>query len=100
VCVALENYGICLEARRRSFKQTKRRQEMKEGDFYSEDEEPQHGRCAQERELQLSSAEDKEMETKKETRFQTPARYPFMSSCKSFLSNFPCMLFVGWNHGE
>jgi hypothetical protein len=50
---------------------------MKEGDFYSEDEEPQHGRCAQEKELQLLSVEDKETETKKETQFQMPACYPF-----------------------
>jgi len=105
VCVcacASQNYGICLETFCRSFKQTKRRQEMKEGDFYSEDEEPQHGRCAQGSQQQLLSVEDKEMETKKETRFQMPARYPFHVLLESFLSNFPCMFFVGvwWNHEE
>lgn len=103
VCArASENYGICLETFCWSFKQTKRRHEMKEGDFYSEDEEPQHGRWAQWSQKQLLSVEDKELETKKETRFQMPARYPSHVILESFLSNFPCMFFVGvwWNHEE
>jgi hypothetical protein len=31
-----------------------------------------------------------------------PARYPFHVLLESFLSNFPCMFFVGvwWNHEE
>jgi hypothetical protein len=52
---------------------------MKEGDFYSKDEEPQHGRRAQGSQLQLLLVAEKEMRTKKKkkTRFQMPARYPF-----------------------
>ena len=106
VCVrarASENYGICLETCRRSFKQTKRRQEMKEGDFYSKDEEPQHGRRAQGSQLQLLLVAEEEMRTKKKKLgFKCRPVIPFMFSCESFLSNCPCMFFVGvwWNHEE
>lgn len=65
---------------------------MKEGDFYSEDEEPQHGRCAQ-----LLPVEGNE--TKKEKQFQTLVLYPFHVLPRIVSFQLPCMLFVGWNLG-
>ena len=56
---------------------------MKEGDFYSKDEEPQHGRRAQGSQLQLLLVAEEEMRTKKK-------KLGF--KCRPVI---PCMFFVG-----